>query len=174
MRKCVLAVSCRVAVGARAGGELGAGGPSQRVERPDARAARVPAGGAQGLERDVGPAAAEAGVKRVVGSYATSCRGPREQALSEQSRRWGPRVAIDSKVARQRAVAGLVAASALMFEGLKDPGTRMATRWLGPPGGRPSRVVVGADGTGRPLQREASVDHGGMLERELGAVLGWP
>ena len=136
-----------------------------------------------GLDRFVGPAPQEPGVKAVLlsfmASFCTPCQKelPYLQQLQSRYQAAGLRVvsvAIDTDAGGQQKVADLIAKDQITFPVLKDRFRLVARRWLGSQSPLPSVFLIRPDGTIATLHRGYDEKTSALLASEVRAALGVP
>lgn len=136
---------------------------------------------AVGLDRFVGPDAAEKDVKVVLLSFMASFCAPCKkempylQSLHEHYREKGLRVvmvSIDTEAEGQKIIDELIALNQVTFPVLKDRFNLVARRWLGAKSPLPSVFLVGPDTTVMKVHRGYSEEVGTQLANEVETVLG--
>jgi thiol-disulfide isomerase/thioredoxin len=133
-----------------------------------------------GLDRYVGAEPQEPGARLLLVSFMASWCAPCKkelpylQQLHEAYREQGLRilaVSLDTEVAGQRQIEGLIAAHHLTFPVLKDRFNLVAQRWLGPRSPLPSLFLVRPDGTVSAVHRGYSQDGVTLLKQEVVGAL---
>lgn len=134
-----------------------------------------------GLDRFVGPDAAEKDVKLVLlsfmASYCAPCKKemPYLQWLHDTYKDQGLRVlsvSIDTEAEGQKVVEGLIAANKVTFPVLKDRFTFVARRWLGAEAKLPSVFMVNPEGMVTMVHRGYDKDVSAFLANEVESRLG--
>lgn len=131
---------------------------------------------AVGLDRYVGPDAADKQSKVVLLSFMASFCGPCKkempylQSLHEKYSDKGLRVlmvSIDKEPAGQQIITDLIATNKVTFPVLKDRFNLVARRWLGTQSPLPSLFLVKPDGVVMAVHRGYSEDAAAALDKEV-------
>ncbi|MEW5740452.1 MAG: TlpA disulfide reductase family protein [Myxococcota bacterium] len=142
--------------------------------------AKVVGEGFVGLDKFVGPEAADKKTKAVLVSFMASFCAPCKkelpvlQALHEKHKDAGLRilaVSIDTEAEGQKKIDELIAENKITFPVLKDRFNIVARRWLGTKSPLPSLFVVRPDGTIASVHRGYSQDGAELLAKEVEAAL---
>jgi thiol-disulfide isomerase/thioredoxin len=175
-RTVIAALSLLVCAPAFADDELAAKGKQAPMFRLPVYNAKAVGSTVVGLDKFIGPDAADKNAKVVMLSFMASFCAPCKkempylQALHEKYAGQGLRVvmvSIDTEAAGQKIIDGLIETNKVTFPVLKDRFNLVARRWLGTQSPLPSLFMVKPDGVVLSVHRGYSDESSAMLDKEV-------